>query len=141
MSSRIAALLLLACACAVEAHPRPPPRLLPPPEAVAIAAQYARSHGLVVDTTYRARLDRRARWHVLLGGAGGRDRAAVTVDGYSGRVIAARLSGARGELAPPPPPPGTAPGAIPEPEPEAEPAPATPPGPPPAAPPPPPPPG
>lgn len=112
----------------MEAHPRPPPRLLPPPEAVAIAAQYARSRGLVVDTTYGTRLDRRARWHVDLGGAGGRDRAVVTVDGYSGRVIAARLRGARGELAPPPPPPGA----------EPEPAPAMPPGPPPAAPPPPP---
>ena len=112
MRLRLAILLLLVCACIVEARPRPPPpRVLPPPEAVAIATQFARSRGLVIDYTHDTHLDRHARWHVDLGGAGGRDRAVVTLDGFSGRVLAARLRGPQGELVPVPqsPPPGVAP--------------------------------
>jgi hypothetical protein len=101
-----AILMLLVCACVVEARPRPPPpRVLPAPEAVAIATQYARSRGLVIDYIHNAHLDRHARWHVDLGGAGGRDRAVVTLDGFSGRVLAARLRGPRGEFVPAPAPP------------------------------------
>lgn len=137
MRLQLAGLLLLACACVVEAHPRPPPpRILPQPEAVAIATQHARSHGLIIDVTYVARLDRRARWHVDLGGAGGRDRAIVVLDGYSGRVLSARLRGTHGEFVPPPP--SAALGAAPEPPPPMPPQPSVPPSPPPAAPPPPP---
>ena len=118
-------------ACVVAAHPRPPPpRLLSAQGAVDAATYYARSRGLVIDHTRAVRLDRHARWHVSLGGAGGRDRAAVVLDGYSGQVLAARLRGPRGEWVPeqapaaagppgpapaeppldlPPPPPGAAP--------------------------------
>ncbi|HTT70646.1 MAG TPA: hypothetical protein VMG32_05440 [Anaeromyxobacteraceae bacterium] len=134
MRSRLPLLLasLLASACVVEAQPLPPPpRVLSPSEAVAVATHFARSHGLVVDHTQNAWLDRRTRWHVVLGGAGNRDRAAVTLDGYSGRVLAARLRGPSGEYVPPPPP-----GAPAEPAP---PMPSEAPGAPPAVPPPPPP--
>ncbi len=133
-----AILMLLVCACVVEARPRPPPpRVLPAPEAVAIATQYARSRGLVIDYTHNAHLDRHARWHVDLGGAGGRDRAVVTLDGFSGRVLAARLRGPRGEFVPPPAPPS--PGVAPESPPAMPPEPSAPPSPPPETPPPPPP--
>lgn len=67
-------------------------------------------------------------------GAGGRDRAIVVLDGYSGRVLSARLRGTHGEFVPPPPSP--APGAASEPPP-VMPQPSEPP-PPPGAPPPPP---
>jgi len=123
--------LIIVCACVVEARPNPPPRVLPAPEAVAIASQYARSRGLVVEVTQAAWLDRRTRWHVNLSGAGGRDHAAVVLDGFSGRVLAARLRGPRGEYVPPPPP-GVEPEAVPEPN-----APPPPPGNPPPPPPPP----
>ncbi len=99
------AALLLLCACFAEARPRPPPpRLLSAPEAVAFATQFARSRGLVVDFTRSARLDRHARWHVVLTGARGRDHAALTLDGYSGRVLGANLRSPRGEYAPQAPP-------------------------------------
>lgn len=122
---------LLASGCMVAVHPSPPPRLLSAPEAVGIAAQVARSRGLVVDYTSFARLDRRARWHVEVGGLGGRDRARVVIDGYSGRVLHAQLWGPRGEYAPvgPPPPgpppggPPSAPGQLPAPPPGAPPLP------------------
>jgi hypothetical protein len=112
----LGALLASACLVAARPPPPPPPRILAAPDAVAIAAQFARSRGLVVDYTVGARLDRVGRWHVDLGGAGGRDRARVVLDGYSGRVLRARLHGPRGEVvqepqpgaAPPPPPPGGA---------------------------------
>lgn len=127
---------LLASACVVAARPAapppPPPRIMAAPDAVGIAAQFARSRGLVVEYTVAARLDRMGRWHVDLGGAGGRDRARVVLDGYSGRILHARLHGPRGEVyqepqqgAPPPPqggadpnvppPPPPAPGAPPQP--------------------------
>ncbi len=139
MGLRLAILLLLASACVVVAHPRPPPpTVLPQPEAVAIATQFARSRGLVIDYTHSARLDRHARWHVDLGGAGGRDRALVTLDGFSGRVLGARLRGPRGELAPAPAPPPPASGDAAEPPAEMPPEPSAPP-PPPGTPPPPPP--
>ena len=118
--------LLVLGGCYVEGHPRPPPpRTLSSPEAVAIATQFARSHGLVIDYTENVWADRRARWHVVLGGAGGRDRALVTVDAFSGRVLQARLRGPRGEYVPPPPPP--APGSAPEPPSTIPPEPSTPP--------------
>jgi hypothetical protein len=107
-------LLLLVGGCYMEAHPQPPPpRMLSSPEAVAIATQFARSRGLLIDYTQNVWADRRARWHVNLGGAGGRDQALVVVDAFSGRVLQARLHGPKGEYIPPPPPP--APGAVPEP--------------------------
>lgn len=110
MSSRALLLPLLACACMAEPRPHPPPRVLSGPEAVAIATRYTRSRGVVVDYTNEARLDDRARWHVDLGGARGRDRALVTVDGVTGRVLTARLWASLLELEPlPPPRPGTAP--------------------------------
>ncbi len=133
----LVATVLLVAGCVVEAHPRPPPpRPLSAPEAVAIATQFARSRGLVIDYTHAVRLDRRGRWPVDLGGAAGRDRAHVTVDGDSGTVLAARLRGPRGEFVPPapPPPPGTAQ----EPPPSMPPEPSAPPPPGPESPPPPP---
>lgn len=105
------ALALLASACVVVArpHPLPPPPVLPAQEAVNRATWYARHHGLVIDYTSAAHLDGRARWHVDLGGAGGRDRALVVLDAYSGRVLHARLWGPRGEMVPEPPPAGAPP--------------------------------
>jgi len=137
-----AALLLCASACVAARPYPPPPRVLPAPEAVAIATHYARAHGLLIDYTQSAHLDRYTRWHVNIGGAGGRDRAAVTLDGFSGRVLAARLWGPQGEVAPTvPPSPGGAPAPR-ETEPQAgtppSAAPEAPPPPPPLAPPPPP---
>jgi hypothetical protein len=77
MRQLFAALLILASACVAE-HPRPlPPRPMPAQEAVNIATQYARSRGVVIEHTRDVRLDRYARWHVNLGGAGGRDHAMV----------------------------------------------------------------
>lgn len=111
-----AALLVLlsvgVSACVVAARPPPPPpRIVSAPEAVAIATDFARSRGLVVDYTVAARLDRRARWHVEVGGAGGRDLARVVLDGHSGRVLHARLRASGGEVPSqlPPPPPGAEP--------------------------------
>ncbi|MFL5431713.1 MAG: hypothetical protein ACJ79M_19015 [Myxococcales bacterium] len=116
MKLRVAGLFLLACACVAETRPPPPPpRLMSAREAVAESAQFARSRGLVIDRTLAARLDRRARWHVDLAGAGGRDHALVVLDGYTGRVLRARLRGPRGDVAAPgipppePPPPGEGP--------------------------------
>jgi len=131
----VLAVALSACVVAVQA---PPPGVIPAPQAVALATHFARSRGIIVDYTRSARLDPYARWHVDLGGAGGRDRALVTLDGYSGRVLTARLWGPQGEFAPgfAPPPPSSTPG----PPAAAEPEPAEPPTPPPSAPPPPPPP-
>ncbi|HVI93673.1 MAG TPA: hypothetical protein VM753_06690 [Anaeromyxobacter sp.] len=134
-----AALLLLASACVVAAPPPPPPppppRVLAAPQAVAIATHYARSRGLVIDYTQDVRLDRFGRWHVDLGGAGGRDRALVTIDGFSGGVLAARLRGPGGAWVPQPPP--AAPGGAPQTAPPTTPQPSAPPSPPPAPPPPP----
>lgn len=118
----------------VVAHPHP--RLLSPQEAVNSATWFVRSRGLVVQETRYLRLDHFERWHVHLAGSGGRDRAQVILDGYSGRILSARLRGPGAQ--PLPQPPGTAP--------EEEAPPATPPGaapkelppPPPATPPPPP---
>jgi hypothetical protein len=130
MRGRLAAMLLLGCACVAERRPPPPPpRLLSARDAVDASAHFARSRGLVVDQTIAARLDRRARWHVDLAGAGGRDRAVVVLDGYTGRVLNARLRGPRGDVATPgappppePPPPGAPPegGAPPPPPPGGE---------------------
>lgn len=100
----LAAALLLASGCMVVARPAPPP-VMPARRAVSIATGYARAHGLAVDYTLAARLDRRARWHVELGGAAGRDHALVVVDAYSGTILHARLRGPRGLYAPAPPPP------------------------------------
>lgn len=138
MKARLAILFLLVSACVVEARPRPPPPVMPPQEAVAIAAHFARSRGLVIDTTRSAWLGRTGRWHVDLTGAGGRDRAVVVVDGFSGQVLSARLRGPRGEyapVAPPPaaggPPPSMPPQGVPPPPPGTPPAPpGTPPAPP-----------
>jgi hypothetical protein len=110
----LGASLASGCVVAARPPPPPPPRILPAPDAVSLAAQFARSRGLVIDYTSSARLDRQGRWHVDIGGAGGRDRARVVLDGYSGRVLHARLRGPRGEMVqepqpgaiPPPPPPG-----------------------------------
>src|SRR3990172_6770671 len=105
MRMLFAALLILVSACVAEVRPYPPPpRIMPAQEAVNIATQYARSRGVVIDYTRDVRLDRYARWHVVLGGAGGRDRAMALLDGYSGQVLSARLL-PRGEFLPPPPPP------------------------------------
>ncbi len=128
--------LLLASGCMVVAHPHP--RLLTPQEAVNAATWFARSRGLTVDETRHMQLDRYGRWHVHLAGAGGRDHAQVVLDGYSGRVLSARLRGPRvpppsGEQEPAPgaeeqPPPARPPGAAPKEVPP--PPPATPPPPP-----------
>lgn len=131
MTAYFAALLLLVSGCVVAVHPGPYYRVLSAEEAVAISAQFARSRGLLIDRTLDARLDSYERWHVDLAGNGGHDTANVLVDGYSGRVVWARLRNAGGDLAPPgsaPPPPSTPP----------EPPPSSPP-PPPSSPPPPPP--
>jgi hypothetical protein len=109
MRSLLVALLVLAAACVVEYRPPPPSPLLSPQEAVNIATQYARSRGVIIDETRDVYLDRHAHWHVDLGGAGGRSHAAVMLDGYSGRVLSARLRGAGGESLPQPPPAGTQP--------------------------------
>lgn len=130
-SSLAAAALVLASGCVMAAHPAGPP-VMSAGQAVSIAAGYARSRGLYVDATLAARLDRRARWHVELAGAGGRDHALVVVDGYSGAVLRARLQGARGVYAPAPPP------SYPAPPQQAPPPPSTVPPPPGGAPPPPP---
>ena len=106
MKRSLAIGLLLVCACVVEGRPLPPP-VLPAREAVAIATQYARSRGLVIDYTKNVWLGPQARWHVLLGGAGGRDNAAIVLDGFSGRVLSAQLRSARGEHQPPSPAPST----------------------------------
>jgi hypothetical protein len=150
LATTVAAACAFVVACAEPRPPPPPPRILSAQEAVDIGARFARSRGLVVERTLAARLDRRARWHVDLVGAGGRDRAAVVLDGYTGRVLNARLRGAGGEsYAPsgpgaPSPPPPPAQGAPPQqgaPPPEGEgPDTGLPPVPPPAEPPPPPPP-
>jgi hypothetical protein len=135
MKPRLAVLAMLASGCVVAARPYPPPppppppRILPAQAAVDIAARFARSRGLVVDHTASAHLDRHVRWHVDLVGAGGRDRARVLLDGYSGRVLRARLRDARGEHAPEPPEPGASP--APPPPPGAPPEPGSPPPPPP----------
>ena len=138
----VVAIALLLSACVVVAHPRhpPPPRLLSAQEAVDGATYFARSHGLVIDYTSAARLDRNARWHVDLGGAGGRDRALVVVDGYSGRVLSARLRNAHGEFVPQPAPPesGQPPATEPGPTESIPPPPESAPPPPPSTPPPPP---
>jgi hypothetical protein len=102
-SSLVAAALLFS-GCVVAARPAGP-AVMPAGQAASIAAGYARSRGLYTDYTISARLDRRARWHVELGGAGGRDYALVVLDGYSGAVLHARLRGPRGVYAPTPPPP------------------------------------
>ena len=92
MRMLFAVLLILVSACVAEVRPYPPPpRIMPAQEAVNIATQYARSRGVIIDHTRDVRLDRYARWHVVLGGAGGRDRGIVLFDGYSGRVLSARL--------------------------------------------------
>jgi hypothetical protein len=112
-----------ACLVAARPPPPPPPRLLSAPEAVAVATDFARSRGLVVDYTVAARLDRRARWHVEVGGAGGRDLARVVLDGRSGRVLRARLRAAGGEVPPQlPPPPDAQPEGPPPPAPPPPPA-------------------
>jgi hypothetical protein len=110
---------------------------MPAAQAVSLAAQLARSRGLAVDYTLFARLDRHARWHVELGGAGGRDDARVVLDAYTGRILHAALRGPRGAVAagvPPPPPeagevappPGAPPAAPPAPPPESPPPPLEP---------------
>jgi hypothetical protein len=119
MRVRLAAVFLLGCACVAESRSPspPPPRLLSVREAVDASAYFARSRGLVIDRTLAARLDRRARWHVELAGAGGRDHAVLVLDGYTGRVLSARLRGPRGDVATPggpPPEPPPPPGAPPE---------------------------
>ena len=110
MRQLFAALLILASACVAEYSRPAPPKLLPAQEAVNIATHYARTRGIVIDHTRVVRLDRYAHWHVNLGGAGGRDHAIVLLDGYSGRVLSARLRRG-GEFLPQPPPPGAPPGS------------------------------
>ncbi|HTT70459.1 MAG TPA: hypothetical protein VMG32_04490 [Anaeromyxobacteraceae bacterium] len=135
MRPYLAALLLLFGGCVVAVHPGPPPpRILSGQEAVDISAHFARARGLVIDRTLSARLDPYARWHVELVGEDGRNRASVMVDGYSGRVVWARLRNPRGEVEPPqpePPPPNAAPPGPPPTEPP--PPPGAPPPPPPAS--------
>lgn len=101
----LALCLVLATAC-VAAYRPPPPAPLPAQEAVNIATHYARSRGVVIDYTRGVHLDGHARWHVDLGGAGGRDSAIVLLDAYSGRVLSARVSRARSEYLPQPAPSG-----------------------------------
>jgi hypothetical protein len=122
----LAAAALLACACVVAAHPAPPP-VMPSVQAVSIAAQYARSRGLVIDYTLAARLDHHARWHVELGGEGGRDHAIVVLDGYSGAILHSKLRGPR-PIGPPEyaAPPGGPPAAPPGPPPSGPPPPLPP---------------
>jgi hypothetical protein len=106
------ALLLLLSACVVhERVPPPPPTPPPPPRApapppppsprlideraaVRIAADYARGRGLSVER-YKARLDSHGHWRVDLRSTRGDDRARVLVDGYTGRVLKAKLKDTR----------------------------------------------
>src|SRR6266545_2582989 len=101
MRPLLLSLLVFVAACAAE-HP-PQGRILSAQEAMGIATEYARSHGVVIDDTQGLYLDQRTRRHVDLGGAAGRDHAAVMLDGYSGQVLSARLRGASGESLPQPP--------------------------------------
>ena len=113
MRTTLAVLPILLAACVhdptppPQAYPRAPP---PPPPAVAapppvrrlmdertalkIAADHARSRGLLVDR-YRAKLDRDSRWRIDMKSSQGGDRARVLVDGYSGRVLEAKLKDAK----------------------------------------------
>jgi len=114
MHRSILLLPLLAAACVSEPRPPPPPpRVLSAPEAVAAGTYFARSRGLVIDRTLAASLDRHARWHVELAGAGGRDHASVVLDGHTGRILRARLSNAGGGLQSQGPPRPPADGAAP----------------------------
>jgi hypothetical protein len=122
----LVAAALLACACFAESRPAPPP-VMPAAQAVSIAAQYARSRGLVIDYTVVAHLDQHARWHVELGGEAGRDHALVVLDGYSGAILRSRLRGPRAigppaYAEPPGPPPAAPPGAPPPAPPPPQPA-------------------
>jgi hypothetical protein len=100
------AALLVAAGCYVGPpryyQPPPAPRPAPPPpapaprtlterEAVAVAMGHARAHGLEVSKVTHAHLDGAGRWHVEVRGDHGRDRAKVTVDGFTGQVLKASL--------------------------------------------------
>jgi hypothetical protein len=68
-----------------------PQRLLEERDAVRIAAQYARTRGLEVER-FKAKLDPQQRWRVEVRGEKSGDRARVLVDGFTGRVLRAKLS-------------------------------------------------
>jgi hypothetical protein len=76
--------------------PVPPPapaarEVLPEEEAVGVAMRYVRAQGLSASEVRRAHLDGAGRWHIELRGDRGRDKAKVLVDGWSGRVLRAKL--------------------------------------------------
>lgn len=75
-------------------YPPPAPttrEVLPEEEAVGVAMQYVRSKGLSASEVRNAHLDGAGRWHIELRGDRGRDRAKVLVDGWTGRVLRAKL--------------------------------------------------
>jgi uncharacterized iron-regulated membrane protein len=104
MRKLVAAAALLLSACVVHERVPPPPPAPPPPppaaapqpriipehEAMRVAADYARGKGLQVER-YKAKLDRHGHWRVEVRGQRSGDRALVLVDGYSGRVLRAKL--------------------------------------------------
>jgi len=77
--------------------PAPPPpgapagRMLTEQEAVNVAVGFARSQGAGALRVKHAHLDGAGRWHVELRGDRGHDKAKVLVDGWTGRVLRARL--------------------------------------------------
>ena len=99
-----AALLLSACVVHQRVPPAPPapppppaapappaaPRIIDERAAVRVAADFARGRGLAVER-YQARLDKHGHWRVEVRGQRSGDRAKVLVDGYTGRVIRAKL--------------------------------------------------
>jgi hypothetical protein len=118
------ALLLAAAGCALpQTYYTPPPAPPPGPlltatQAIDLAADHARAHGVTVQQVTEARLDDSSRWHVGLAGPG--SRAQVLLDGVSGQVLEARLDPGQPSAplsSPPPPPPdqpaGPTPGAVP----------------------------
>lgn len=116
-----AALLVALAACYVgppryyqpppDRTPPPPARPVPPPppgaprgrmlteqEAVNVAAGYARSQGVAASRLKHAHLDGAGRWHIELRGDHGHDRANVLVDGWTGRVLRAKVKDEGGDL-------------------------------------------
>ncbi len=60
-------------------------------EAVAVAVGYARSQGVTGMRLKHSHLDGAGRWHVELRGDRGREKATVLVDGFTGKVLRAKL--------------------------------------------------
>jgi len=82
-------------AAAPAPAPHPPAaamaRMVAEPEAVAAASDYARKNGFAVSRVKHVHLDGAGRWHVELIGDGGRDKAKILVDGWTGQILKANL--------------------------------------------------